>query len=233
MASTKKILFVEDEEHLQSVISLNLELEGYQVVCAQTGEEAIKLYSNSKFDLVILDVMLPEIDGYAVCEHIRLKDSYTPVMFLSARSSPEERKRGLKLGADDYLPKPFDLEELLLRVKRLLFRTEKNVSEGQLSRIEIGEAVADFEAFVVRTKNGEERHLTPKEAMVLKMLISRKGEAINRNEILDVVWGNENPPGTRTIDNFLVQFRKDFEPDPKNPQYFKSVHGVGYRLVLD
>ena len=233
MNSFNRILFVEDEEHLRSVICLNLELEGYKVEIAETGEEAIQKYSKNSFDLIILDVMLPEIDGYAVCEHIRLKDKDTPIMFLSARSSTEERKKGLKLGADDYLPKPFDLEELLLRVKRLIQRGKGKMDADVQDMYEIGKAELNFKTFVIKEiATDKERELSQREMMFLKLLIARNGEAVSRNEILDIVWGGIETPSTRTIDNFIVQFRKDFEEDPKTPKHFKSIHGVGYRLVL-
>lgn len=233
MNSFNRILFVEDEEHLRSVICLNLDLEGYKVEIAETGEEAIQKYSKNSFDLIILDVMLPEIDGYAVCEHIRLKDKVTPIMFLSARSSTEERKKGLKLGADDYLPKPFDLEELLLRVKRLIQRGKGKMDADVKDMYEIGKAELNFKTFVIKEiATDKERELSQREMMFLKLLIARNGEAVSRNEILDIVWGGSETPSTRTIDNFIVQFRKDFEEDPKNPKHFKSIHGVGYRLVL-
>lgn len=233
MNSFNRILFVEDEEHLRSVICLNLELEGYKVEIAETGEEAIQKYSKNSFDLIILDVMLPEIDGYAVCEHIRLKDKDTPIMFLSARSSTEERKKGLKLGADDYLPKPFDLEELLLRVKRLIQRGKGKMDADVQDMYEIGKAELNFKTFVIKEiATDKERELSQREMMFLKLLIARNGEAVSRNEILDIVWGGSETPSTRTIDNFIVQFRKDFEEDPKTPKHFKSIHGVGYRLVL-
>ena len=233
MNSFNRILFVEDEEHLRSVICLNLELEGYKVEIAETGEEAIQKYSKNSFDLIILDVMLPEIDGYAVCEHIRLKDKDTPIMFLSARSSTEERKKGLKLGADDYLPKPFDLEELLLRVKRLIQRGKGKMDADVQDMYEIGKAELNFKTFVIKEiATDKERELSQREMMFLKLLIARNGEAVSRNEILDIVWGGSETPSTRTIDNFIVQFRKDFEEDPKTPKHFKSIHGVGYRLDL-
>ena len=233
MNSFNRILFVEDEEHLRSVICLNLELEGYKVEIAETGEEAIQKYSKNSFDLIILDVMLPEIDGYAVCEHIRLKDKDTPIMFLSARSSTEERKKGLKLGADDYLPKPFDLEELLLRVKRLIQRGKGKMDADVQDMYEIGKAELNFKTFVIKEiATDKERELSQREMMFLKLLIARNGEAVSRNEILDIVWGGSETPSTRTIDNFIVQFRKDFEEDPKTPKHLKSIHGVGYRLVL-
>ncbi len=230
MSLSKRILFVEDEEHLQSVIGLNLKLEGYQVQTALTGEEAIRKFAASSFDLIILDVMLPEIDGYAVCEHIRLKDKIVPIMFLSARSSAEERKKGLKLGADDYLAKPFDLEEFLLRVKRLIQRNSPFGKQDLAEEYQLGIAKVNLKSFSIYDLKGQElRILSQTEMMLLQLLLSRRGEAVSRNDIIDVVWGGEevNP---RTIDNMVVQFRKDFEEDPKNPTLFKSVHGVGYRL---
>ncbi len=234
MTTKKRLLLVEDEEHLRNVISLNLDLEGYNVTMAASGEEAISLFGKHTYDFVLLDVMLPEIDGYAVCQHIRLKDQTVPIMFLSARSSTEERKKGLKLGADDYLAKPFDLEELLLRVKRLLYRNNRGEETDVPNEVTIGSATVNFNQFSLRNnETGEQRELTQKEVLFLKLMLTKANQAVNRNEILEVVWGSENLPSTRTVDNFIVQFRKDFEPDPKNPKYFKSIHGVGYRLVWE
>lgn len=224
-----RILLVEDEEHIRDVVKMNLELEEYDVVATDNGRDAMTLFRGQHFDLLVLDVMLPEVDGFQLCEQIRLENLEVPIMFLTAKDTSLDRVTGLKKGADDYLTKPFNLEELLLRVSNLIKRASKEPVE-----------VADTVAFGVNTvnfvtyeaSNGVTTfHLTKKEAMLLKLLIDRKNEVVSRQQILQAVWGYDVYPSTRTIDNFILSFRKKFERDPKQPRYFLSVRGVGYRFV--
>lgn len=224
-----RILLVEDEEHIRDVVKMNLELEDYEVVATDNGRDAMTLFRGQHFDLLVLDVMLPEVDGFQLCEQIRLENLEVPIMFLTAKDTSLDRVTGLKKGADDYLTKPFNLEELLLRVSNLIKRASKEPVE-----------VADTVAFGVNTvnfvtyeaSNGVTNfHLTKKEAMLLKLLIDRKNEVVSRQQILQAVWGYDVYPSTRTIDNFILSFRKKFERDPKQPRYFLSVRGVGYRFV--
>jgi two-component system alkaline phosphatase synthesis response regulator PhoP len=225
-----RILLAEDEPSLNETIRLNLELEGYKVAAVSDGKSALKLFKSERFNLVILDVMLPEMDGFTVCESIRLENESVPILFLTAKSSGADRVAGLKLGADDYLTKPFNLEELLLRVQNLLKRSVKTVVAAPTTYA-IGEKLVDFVSQEVRLKDNSKIQLTKKEFMLLKLLVERKNEVVSREHILETVWGYDVYPSTRTIDNFIVTFRKYFEPDPANPVYFLSVRGIGYKFV--
>lgn len=226
------ILLVEDEENLQEALKLNLELEGYTVTSAYNGLEALKAVQQEYFDLVILDVMLPEIDGISVLETIRLQNLDMPVLILSAKNSSADRVLGLKKGADDYLTKPFNLEELLLRVQKLIRKSEQISVKQPLPDIyQFGKNKVDFKILEAYDKNGEKLTLTKKEIMLLKLLIENKGEVVTREKILQAVWGYNVYPTTRTIDNFILNFRKYFEDDSRNPRHFHSVRGIGYRFT--
>lgn len=224
-----RILLAEDEENIRESIKLNLELEGYEVVEAEDGKRALMYTKEQHFDLLILDVMLPEIDGFQICEQVRLTNMEVSIIFLTAKDTPQDRITGLKIGADDYLTKPFHLEELLLRVKRLLQRST-NAPEVSNDSYVFGENKVNFITFEAKGKKGA-FNLTKKEAMLLKLLIDRKGEVVSRQQILQSVWGYDVYPSTRTIDNFILSFRKYFEQNPKSPQFFLSVRGVGYRFM--
>jgi two-component system alkaline phosphatase synthesis response regulator PhoP len=226
------ILLVEDEENLHDALKLNLELEGYEVSGVFDGASALKIVQQEHFDLIILDVMLPEIDGIAVCETIRLNNQEIPILILSAKNSSADRVLGLKKGADDYLTKPFNLEELLLRVNKLLKKSEQLTRKQSLpDTYEFGKNKVDFKALEAFDKNGAKITLSKKEIMLLKLLIENKGEVVTREKILQAVWGYNVYPTTRTIDNFILNFRKYFESDSRNPQYFHSVRGVGYKFT--
>lgn len=226
-----RILLAEDEEHLQEAIKLNLEMEGYQVVAVNDGRKALKALKESRFNLAILDVMMPEMDGFAVCEALRLENTELPVLFLTAKNSPEDRIAGLKKGADDYLPKPFNLEELILRVAILVRRGAKVDTGKNLNSYKIGNKTILFNHFELEDEQGNKTALTKKETMLLKLLVERKNEAVSREQILEVVWNYDVFPSTRTIDNFILAFRKHFETDVKNPQHFHSIRGVGYKYT--
>ena len=174
--------------------------------------------------------MIPNIDGIAVCENIRLHNASVPVMFLSAKSSAEDRILGLKKGGDDYLTKPSNLEELLLRIKKLLNRRDEGESRPNYMEYQFGNNFVNFESYEAEGVSGK-FSLTKKEALLLKLLIENKNEVVSREKILQTVWGYSVYPSTRTIDNFILAFRKYFEPDPKNPIYFKSLRGVGYKFL--
>ena len=226
------ILLVEDEENLQEALKLNLELEGYEVTGSNDGADALRIFQKEHFDLIILDVMLPELDGIAVLETIRLQNSHVPILILSARNSSSDRVLGLRKGADDYLTKPFNLEELLLRVNKLIWKSEQLSSKQPLPDVyEFGKNRIDFKALECFNKNGEKIFLTKKEVMLLKLLIENKNEVVTRERILQSVWGYNVYPTTRTIDNFILNFRKYFEEDSRNPHYFHSVRGVGYKFT--
>ena len=225
-----RVLLVEDEENIRNVVKLNLEMEGYEVIEAENGRDAVNFFGAQHFDLIILDVMLPELNGFDVCEQIRLNDATIPIIFLTAKDSAQDRVAGLKKGADDYLPKPFTLEELLLRVQNLLKRSNKALAD-EAEIYHFGNNEVNFATFQARGQSGDFT-LTKKEAMLLKLLIDRKNEVVSRNNILQFVWGYDVFPSTRTIDNFILSFRKYFEEDPHNPRYFQSIRGVGYKFSL-
>ncbi len=233
MAEKKySILVVEDEENLQEALKLNLELEGYEVTSSYDGVQALKIVQQEHFDLIILDVMLPEMDGITVCETIRLTNTEIPILILSARNASADRVLGLKKGADDYLTKPFNLEELLLRVEKLIIKSEQLTSKQPLPNVyEFGNNKIDFKNLTCYTKSGKEITLTKKEIMLLKLLIENKNEVVTRERILQAVWGYHVYPTTRTIDNFILNFRKYFETDSRNPQYFHSVRSIGYKFT--
>lgn len=224
------ILLVEDEENLHEALKLNLELEGFAVTSAFDGVNALNTVQGEYFDLIILDVMLPEMDGISVTETIRLSNSEVPILILSAKNSSADRVLGLKKGADDYLTKPFNLEELLLRVNKLIDKNKKLQDKSTIGDTYVfGGNSIDFKAQEATKANGEKIPLSKKEAMLLKLLIENKNEVVAREKILQSVWGYNVYPTTRTIDNFILSFRKYFEEDSRNPKYFHSVRGVGYK----
>ncbi len=224
------ILLVEDEENLHEALKLNLELEGYEVTSAFDGLNAVKAVQNEYFDLIILDIMLPEMDGLAVMETIRIQNNEVPILVLSAKSTSADRVLGLKKGADDYLTKPFNLEELLIRVQKLIDKNIRIQVKDSIGDIYVfGDNRIDFKAQEAVTKNGTTIQLSKKEAMLLKLLIENKNDVVPREKILQTVWGYNVYPTTRTIDNFILNFRKYFEDDSRNPRYFHSVRGVGYK----
>jgi len=226
------VLLVEDEENLHDALKLNLELEGYEITSAYDGHEALKKVQEEYFDLIIMDVMLPGVDGISVTESIRLQNNEVPILILSARNTSADRVTGLKKGADDYLTKPFNLEELLLRVQKLIEKNKKLQDKDSVGdSYAFGENIIDFKAQEVTTRTGERVQISKKEAMLLKLLIENKNEVVPREKILQSVWGYNVYPTTRTIDNFILNFRKYFEEDSRNPQYFHSVRGVGYKYT--
>jgi two-component system alkaline phosphatase synthesis response regulator PhoP len=232
MSDEKKtsILLVEDEENLHEALKLNLELEGYDVTSAFDGAAALHAVENEYFDLIILDVMLPEMDGISVTESIRISNNEVPILILSAKNSSADRVLGLKKGADDYLTKPFNLEELLLRVHKLIDKNKKLLEKSTVGNsYSFGDNLIDFKAQEASTKSGQKIQLSKKETMLLKLLIENKNEVVPREKILQAVWGYNVYPTTRTIDNFILSFRKYFEEDSRNPKYFHSVRGVGYK----
>ncbi|MBL7697235.1 MAG: response regulator transcription factor [Chitinophagaceae bacterium] len=226
------VLLVEDEENLHDALKLNLELEGYEITSAFDGHEALKKVQEEYFDLIIMDVMLPGIDGINVTESIRLQNNEVPILILSAKNTSADRVAGLKKGADDYLTKPFNLEELLLRVHKLIEKNKKMQDKDSVGdTYSFGKNTVDFKAQEVVTRKGERLQISKKEAMLLKLLIENKNEVVPREKILQSVWGYNVYPTTRTIDNFILSFRKYFEEDTRNPQFFHSVRGVGYKYT--
>jgi DNA-binding response OmpR family regulator len=231
----KHILVVEDEEHLAFGIKYNLEAEGYNVTTTIDGPSALKVIEENPevVDLVILDLMLPGMSGYAVCEALRQKGSDVPVLILSARTLVEDRVRGYDVGADQYLQKPFELEELLSMTRNLIARRSKsNPGPGkEIGPVFVfGRAEVNFDTFNV-TVAGEQVRLTHTEMKLLRYFVENEGSVVTRAELLEHVWGMSHMPTTRTVDNFIVNLRKYFEEDAANPKHFLSVRGAGYRFV--
>ncbi|MBD3225913.1 MAG: response regulator [Caldithrix sp.] len=228
MTNSKKILLVEDEETLAIGLEFNLSEEGYAVTWVQNGQQALDTFQSEGFDLIILDIMLPFVDGFQVAENIRRYDQQMPILFLSARAGIKDRLKGLELGADDYLTKPFHLQELLLRVKGMLKRKEwYKESSDTVPVYSFGDNEVHFENLTAVHK-GIKINLTLHEAMLLRYLIEHEGKAISRKELLHHVWNISSEIETRRVDNFISRLRKYFENDPENPTYIKSVRGVGY-----
>lgn len=225
-----KICLVEDEKSLSDLIRMNLELEGFEVLTYDNGKTAFeKARTFGDFQLVILDVMLPEVSGLDICKEIR-NHSSVPVLFLSAKGTTENRIAGLKLGGNDYLSKPFDLEELLLRVNILTQRY--NVRAQETTGMLIGQKEVNFSTYeVTDVRTNVTFTLSKKEIELLKLFSEKEGVVISRDEILDRVWGKDQFPTSRTIDNYILSFRKLFEDDPRSPKYFHSIRAVGYKFT--
>ncbi|AEW02849.1 DNA-binding response regulator [Niastella koreensis] len=232
MSNKPSILLVEDEENLHEALKLNLELEQYEITSAYTGSEALQKIQSEYFDLIILDVMLPDVDGINITETVRVQNNHVPILILSAKNTSSDRVLGLKKGADDYLTKPFNLEELLLRVQKLIDKNKKMQDKDTVGdTYQFGGHTIDFNAQEALTKEGQRIQLSKKEAMLLKLLFENKNDVVPREKILQTVWGYNVYPTTRTIDNFILNFRKYFESDSRNPRYFHSVRGVGYKYT--
>lgn len=227
-SKTSTILLVEDEENLALGLEYNLTAEGYKVKWAKDGREALKFFEENQFDLIILDIMLPYFNGFEIAQKVRETHPQMPILILTARTQVEDRVKGLELGADDYLTKPFHLKELLLRIKGMLKRKnwyQKVVIENPLYRF--GNNEINFENLKC-TKGKKEFQLTSYEAMIMKYLIENKDKVVTRKELLENVW-NMNPDiETRTVDNFIARLRKHFEDDPSDPKYIVSVRSAGY-----
>jgi DNA-binding response OmpR family regulator len=228
--NTYKILIVEDETHIAQGLKLNLELKGYQTVIAEDGEKALLKHQSERPHLILLDLMLPKIDGFKVLEEIRKNDEHTPIFVLSARFETSDKIRCFQSGVDDYLAKPFNLEEFLLRVDRLLDRTQLKIAVKQTKEyitFNFGQNTVDFQNLSAKTENGN-INLTAQECDILQHFIRNEGKILSRAEILENALGYENPGKTRTIDNFIVRFRKYFESAPSAPVHFKSIRSKGY-----
>jgi two-component system OmpR family response regulator len=231
------VLIVEDEAHLAAGLKLNFELDGYRVVVARSLREAgASLVQAGPIDLILLDVMLPDGDGYSFCRQLRENGQYMPVIMLTARSAAEDRVRGLDSGADDYMPKPFDLPELLARVRSALrrsgWRQADATSEGPQGTLRFGDAVINFDTHEA-TAFGKPVRLTQLELDLIHYFAQHPGRVLSREELLERVWKLRNAPNTRSVDNFIVRLRRYFEREPDKPAYFVSHRGAGYRFVPD
>jgi len=231
----RRILVIEDDRHIAEGLRLNLTLQDYEAAIAGSGTAGLRMWKEWNPDLIVLDVMLPGLDGLSVLRHIRLKDERLPVLILSAKGAPDDRVRGFSCGVDDYLAKPFDLEEFLLRIERLLTRaawggrTTAGRPEGQAEgeRYAFGGNAIDFETMTATCRQGV-IHLTDQEARLLKLFIANRGKPLSRKVLLEVGWGYSGVTTTRTVDNFIVRLRRYFEDDPQNPVFFRSLRSVGY-----
>lgn len=231
--ATPRLLLVEDEEHLAAGLKLNFELDGYSVDVARSGREAAgQMLQPQRYDAIILDVMLPDMDGFALCQKLRDAGNLTPVLMLTARDAVDDRVEGLNVGADDYVTKPFELSELLARVRSLLRRRswEQKDSDPPLAVLELGEATIDFETHRVCVR-GEERQLTKLELDLLRYFAENPGRVLSRVELQEQVWKLQNYPNRRMVDNFIMRLRRHFEPDSTKPRIFVSVRGAGYKFV--
>jgi DNA-binding response OmpR family regulator len=229
-SGNKRVLVVEDDPHIAEGLRLNLSLKGYELQIALDGVAALRLWKEWKPALIVLDIMLPHIDGLTVLRNIRLEDERLPVLILSARGEPEQRVEGLALGGDDYLAKPFNLDEFLLRVERLFARTARGMErdgEAAAGAYVFGGNVLDFHRFKATCREGHIT-LTEQEVKLLKLFVANRGKPLTRSEILEVGWGYTGNTSTRTVDNFVVRFRKYFEDNPHEPVFFKSLRSVGY-----
>jgi two-component system alkaline phosphatase synthesis response regulator PhoP len=225
---TKRILVIDDEPQMLLGLRDNLELEGYEVLTAADGEQGLSKALAARPDLVILDLMLPRKSGFDVCRELRARANPTPVVMLTARSQETDKVLGLELGADDYLTKPFSIAELLARVRAVLRRTSGQPSLPQECRI--GEVEVNFRTHLAR-KDGERLFLTSREFDLLRYLVQHTGEVVTRDQILNEVWGYEEAPTTRTIDNFVAKLRQKIEREPHQPEHILTVHGIGYKFV--
>jgi two-component system, OmpR family, alkaline phosphatase synthesis response regulator PhoP len=225
-----KVLLVEDEEGLVLTLTDRLQSEGFDVKSATDGETGLKLALSDNFDLIILDVMLPRKNGYDVCRDLRQKGIDTPVLMLTAKGETIDKVLGLKLGADDYLTKPFEVIELLARIEALLRRSPKQMQNGKADTFRFGDVAVDFRLAEV-FKNDEAVELSAMEFKLLQFLIENRGRLHSRNELLDEVWGYDAMPSTRTVDVHIAWLRQKLEANPKHPQYIQTVHGLGYKFV--
>lgn len=225
----KKILIIEDEQDLIKGLKLNLSDEGYNIDWEVNGKEGLQKAVEEAPDLIILDIMLPGMNGLDVCRELRRKNIVTPVIMLTAKGEEIDKVVGLEIGADDYMTKPFSIRELIARIKARLRSAEREI-KTELKSYSFGDIEIDFTSFKARRK-GQEMEFTSLEMGILKYFITHRGEVISRNDLLDKIWGYESYPTTRTIDNHILKLRKKIEDDPSHPSYILSVYGGGYRFT--
>ena len=224
-----KIFIAEDELNMRKGLQDNLEFEGYEVNCAEDGEEALEQIKKNSYDLIILDVMMPKMSGFDVCKAARKIGIETPIILLTAKGEEIDKVLGLELGADDYVTKPFSLRELLARIKAILRRSGNKVSPSGVFE-KIGNLNINFTAYTANS-NGKEISLSHKEFEILSYLWKKRNTTVSRDDLLNEVWGYEESPTTRTVDNFILKLRQKIEKDPNNPKIILTVHGVGYKLI--
>ncbi|MDD8012379.1 MAG: response regulator transcription factor [Acidobacteriota bacterium] len=224
-----KILIIEDDNTLQQGLAETLQFHGFETIRTRDGLSGLKLVEQQRPDLIVLDIMLPGVDGYEVCKQVRRHDEKTPILMLTARDRENDKLRGFELGADDYLTKPFSLKELVARVQALLKRTA--LEKDAPATVRIGDAEVLFRRFEIR-RGGKTLELTPKENAILRLLAAHSPEVVSRDRIMDRVWGDEYDPSPRTIDNFILKLRQKIEHDPARPKHLLTVHGAGYKLIL-
>jgi DNA-binding response OmpR family regulator len=222
----KRILVVEDDATLASLLRDNLVYDGFDVDCVIDGLEAVEKIRTGRPHLILLDIMIPSLDGFEVCRSVSARRDRPPIIILSARAQQEDKIRGLELGADDYVTKPFSLDELLARIHAVLRRTQHGIPE-----LSLGEVTIDFEHMCASAK-GVPIELTAREFAVLQYLAEHAGKVVTRDELLRGVWGYQEIPLTRTVDNFVARLRRKIEPDPHQPRYIRTMHGDGYSLVI-
>ncbi len=230
MDDARTILIVEDDPALALGLVDTLEFEGFGVLHAKTGRSGIQLAEARRPDCVILDLMLPDINGYQVCTEIRKSDPGVPIVMLTARSQEADKIRGLDAGADDYVTKPFSVGELVARLRALFRRLDRSAGPSKVAPFQIGDAIVDPAAQTI-SRGGTTDALSFYEVQLLQLLLERKGEAISRDEILEKVWGLSANPTNRSVDNFVVKLRKKVEPDPSKPKHIRTVYGIGYKLA--
>ena len=232
-STQKRILIVEDDSHIAEGLRLNLALQAYAVRIATNGVDGLRQWKDWRPDLIVLDIMLPGIDGLSVLQNIRLADERMPILILSAKSGDDDKIKGLAYGVDDYLAKPFNLEEFLLRVERLLTRVawqtepQNRALETTAEVYAFGPNRINFKTLIAQGSSGTIQ-LTEQEVKLLKLFIAHRGTPLAREKLLEIGWGYTRHTSTRTVDNFIVRFRKYFEKNPKKPVYFKSIRSVGY-----
>jgi DNA-binding response OmpR family regulator len=228
----KQILIIEDDLAILRGLKDNLEYESYEVLTAEDGEQGYCLIQEKKPDLIILDLMLPKMNGYELCRKVRSENVTTPILMLTARGEEVDRVLGLNLGADDYVTKPFSVPELLARVRAILRRAQRSKAGDLPSELRFGKVSIDFKRFEAR-KAGKTLNMARKEFGMLRLLAARAGEVVTRDEVLDEVWGYDHYPTTRTVDNHIASLRAKIEDDPSKPCHLITVHGVGYKLVIE
>jgi DNA-binding response OmpR family regulator len=227
----KKILIVEDEPNMVRGLKDNLEFEGFEVDASMEGDSGLQKILNGSFDLILLDVMLPGISGFDICKTARKQGINTPIILLTAKGEEIDKVLGLELGADDYITKPFSLRELLARIKAILRRSNGNEDAGDSEFTQIGNLKVNFRNYTATDKSGEIK-MSHKEFEVLHYLYRKIGKTVNREDLMNDVWGIEFEISTRTIDNFILKIRQKIEIDPNNPKIILTVHGMGYKMIL-